>query len=161
MGFEVGQAVLAYIDFDVTEPWFDLDELKNRFSGYASLHAVAVRKAAVEKEPEVCMVFQKKTEENLLDLPLAARIWSKRMWNQPGNMKGRPGVEKKEWQKHIEREEKIDANFKVWLEKRKVEPKEAEEQQKTDPKFCYETEKEGIIRLSDEGYDRYQGLISK
>ncbi len=145
MGFEVGQAVLAYMDHDVTEPWFDLEEVKNRFSGYAHLHVVAARRAVVEREPELCTVFQKKTKENLLDLPLAARIWSKRMRNQPGNTKRRAGEEKKEWQKRIEREEKIDTNFKIWLEKRKTEQKEAEEKQKTDPKYCYEMEKEGVI----------------
>ncbi len=61
-------------------------------------------------------------------------------------MKRRLGEEKKEWQKRIEREEKIDADFKIWLEKRKTERKEAEEKQKTDPKYCYETEKEGVLQ---------------
>ncbi len=65
MGFKVGQAVLAYIDHDVIEPWFDLDELKTRFAGYMLPHSVAAKRAAVEKEPEVQMVFQKKTEKTV------------------------------------------------------------------------------------------------
>ncbi len=35
MGFEVGCTVLAYLDHDIMEPWFDIDELNNQFSGYA------------------------------------------------------------------------------------------------------------------------------
>ncbi len=63
--------------------------------------------------------------------------------------------------KRIDQEELIDTEFKIWLEKRKEERKVAEEKWKEDPKYCYEMEKEGVIRLTDEAYDRYQGPISK
>ncbi len=78
MGYEVGCTVLAYLDHDVMEPWFDIDELKHRFSGYAiPTTLLAARKAIVERE--VCTVFQKSAEERLLNPPLSARIRSKRM----------------------------------------------------------------------------------
>ncbi len=129
MTFEVGCAVLAYLDHDVMEPWFDIDELKNCFSGYAiPTIPLAARRAAFEKE--ACTVLQKSAEESLLNPPLAARIRSKRMRNQPQNTKRRHGEEKKLWQERIEKEEKIDAKFKIWLEKRREERKEVEEKQK-------------------------------
>ncbi len=83
-------------DWCQTESWFDLDDLKIRFSGYALPYVVAARKPALEKEPEVWTIFQKKAEQNLLDLPLAARIQAKRQRNQPGNTKRRPGEKKGE-----------------------------------------------------------------
>ncbi len=76
-------------------------------------------------------------------------------------MKRRHGEEKTEWRKRIDKEEVIDTEFKIWLEKRKEERKVAEEKWKEDRKYCYETEKEGVIRLTDEAYDQYQGPISK
>ncbi len=76
MGYEIGCAVLAYLDHDVMEPWFDIEELKNRFSGYGTQKTVAeARKVAVETRT----VLQKTAEENLLNPLLAARIRSKRM----------------------------------------------------------------------------------
>ncbi len=160
MGFEVSCAVLAYLDYDVMEPWFDIEELKHRFSGYAIPSTlVAARRVIVEAEAHT--VFQKSAEERLLNPPLAARIRSKRMRNQPQNTKRRHGEEKTVWRECIDKEELIDTEFKIWLEKRKEEWKVAEEKWKEDPKYCYETEKEGVIQLTDEAYDQYQGPVSK
>ncbi len=142
MGYEIGVAVLTYLNHDVMEPWFDIDELYNRFSGFGPRKTVAdARKVTVETRT----VLEKIAEENLLDPPLAVRIRSKRMQDQPQHTKRRHGEEKAVWRERIDKEELIDTEFKMWLEKRNVQRKEAEEKRKTDPKYCYETEKEAII----------------